>query len=119
MSYRRVIPRDLFNEANLLKCLGRVALLIEDGKAPDGLQLEHTNSSRGFAIEQDPGSGDICCTNLALVTQKGGRAFAWRGLNSRDGWSIFINARGDEEIAVFNDDGSFTEEFSQWANESI
>lgn len=24
MTYRRVIPRDLFNEADLLKCLGRL-----------------------------------------------------------------------------------------------
>ena len=30
MSYARVIPRDLFNEANLLKCLGKVALILMD-----------------------------------------------------------------------------------------
>lgn len=114
VSYRRVIPRDLFNEANLLKCLGRVALLIEDGKAPDGMKLDHTNSSCSFEIDQSPGSGDLCCVNLILVTKKQGRVLIWRGLNSRDEWPIFVCTADDDEIGVFDDAGNFTEEFLAW-----
>lgn len=112
--YKRVIPRDLFNEGNLLKCLGRVALLIEDGFAPEGMRLEHTGPAQGFEIDQAPGSGDICCINLMLVTN-GGRAHVWRSLNSRGKWPIFIGAADDEEIEVLADDGLFAEEFLVWA----
>lgn len=34
MTYQREIPRDLFNEANLLKCLGQISLIAHD--RPDG-----------------------------------------------------------------------------------
>lgn len=112
--YLRVLPRDLFNESNLLKCLGRVALLIEDGKAPDGMRLEHTNQTGGFEIDQNPGSGDLCCLNLMLVT-KAGRAHIWRGLNSRDEWPITIGTEDLEDIEVLDGAGNFTEEFLAWA----
>lgn len=36
MSYFRVIPRDLFNEASLLKCYGRLAILLDDMRSPLG-----------------------------------------------------------------------------------
>ena len=114
MSYKRVIPRDLFNEANLLKCLGRVALLIEDGKAPKGMRLHHTNPDGGFEIDQSPGSGDIYCSNLTIVTRTG-RAHIWRGLNSRDEWPIFVATDDDEAIEILDKTGNFTEEFVQWA----
>jgi hypothetical protein len=117
VSYRRVIPRDLFNEANLLKCLGRISLLIEDGKAPEGMRLAYTNPTRGFEIDQSPGSGDLCCLNLMLVT-KAGRAHIWRGLNSRDEWPIFVVNADEEEIEVFDDNGAFAKEFLMWAKGS-
>lgn len=40
-SYRRVLPRDLFNEAKLLKCLGQLSLMIHDGKCE--LRVEHSD----------------------------------------------------------------------------
>ena len=113
MSYKRVIPRDLFNESSLLKCLGRVALLIADGKAPEGMRLEHTNPTKGFEIDQSPSSGDLCCLNLVLVT-KGGRAFIWRGLNSREEWSIFVGTDYYEDIELLDSKGNFTAEFLAW-----
>jgi hypothetical protein len=36
VSYFRVIPRDLFNEASLLKCYGRLAILLDDMRSPLG-----------------------------------------------------------------------------------
>lgn len=110
--YIRVLPRDLFNESSLLKCLGRLSLLIEDGMAPEGMSLEHSGLL-GFEIDQDPGSGDIYCRNLLLVA-KGGRALVWRSLNSRGKWPVHII--GEEEIEIFNEEGNFTPEFLAWAN---
>lgn len=44
--YQRVLPRDLFNEAALLKCLGKVALWIHEGMLPL-LTVEHTPVGAG------------------------------------------------------------------------
>ena len=40
MTYRRVLPRDLFNEAKLLKCLGQLALIIHDGQDSAGQTVQ-------------------------------------------------------------------------------
>ncbi len=117
-SYKRVLPRDLFNEASLLKCLGRVSLLIEDGMAPSGMRLEHTGQN-GFEIDQSPGSGDLCCMNLMLITPDGRRSFLWRNHNSREEWPLFVGAMVDgeeEEIEVFDTVGNFTSEFVVWVS---
>lgn len=63
---KRVIPRDLFNEAKLLKCMGQVALLIHDGCGWN-LELEHDDSEfEGFQIEQNRVDGSLIVVNLAL-----------------------------------------------------
>lgn len=116
MSYLRVIPRDLFNEANFLKCLGRIALLIEDGMAPDGLVLHHSSPERGFEIAMDSGSGDLMMSNMVLVSKSGRKAWLHRLLNSRDEWPVYIvDYNGDDEIEVFNQDATFTAEFLAWS----
>ena len=48
MNYVRVIPRDLFNESKLLKCLGQLQLYI------------HDNNRMGFKVEFDGEPFDIC-----------------------------------------------------------
>ena len=68
----------------------------------------------GFEIDQSPGSGDIYCSNLTIVTRTG-RAHIWRGLNSRDEWPIFVATDDDEAIEILDKTGNFTEEFVQWA----
>ena len=39
--YTRVLPRDLFNEAKLMKCMGLLTLLIHDELIPDCLKFEY------------------------------------------------------------------------------
>ena len=122
MKYRRVIPRDLFNEANLLKCLGQAALLILDGKSPDGLELTHRHAQTDFLVEMDPGDGSIYCTNISLKSAKGTKVTPRRPCNSREPWPLYIVVyEGDPEleceIAVFDDKGSFSEEFVNWVKE--
>jgi len=104
--YVRVIPRDLFNEANLLKCLGRVYINLESADCPD-VSLEH--DSAPFAVAQDSDSGALCVENVTLkVRGKPYRLF--RPLNSRRSWPLWLYPNDDTEIEVFTDDGAFSEE---------
>lgn len=113
MSYMRVIPRDLFNEAKLLKCLGQLALIIHDGVGvPRGLALTHDDAeAAGFQIEQDQGTGALYCVNLEL-TLKGQLIALHSPYNSKAAYPLqFI--LDDNEGAVFADDGTLSDEFRQ------
>jgi hypothetical protein len=113
MPYQRVIPRDLFNEAKLLKCLGQLSLLIHDGKA-GALVMDHDKPERGFVIDQDPSCGAIYCTNLR-VSLKGRRIRVKSSLNSRDAYPlVFEYDENKTEGEVFNNDGTLATEFTDW-----
>ena len=110
MTYLRVIPRDLFNEANLLKCYGRIYLNLETANNPEA-ELEHDGDA--FVVEQNENSGGIYVSNVTLKVR--GRAYRLeRPLNSRASWPLFLIDENDEEVAVFNEDGSFTKEFADF-----
>lgn len=108
MTYKRVIPRDLFNEASLLKCLGRLYILT-DGR--DTIELTHRGGR--FDIEQSEDDGSISCPGVMIVI--GGRLFTHRRpLNSREPWPLYVRPAYDDEsddIAVFDDNGDLTPEF--------
>jgi hypothetical protein len=110
MSYKRVIPRDLFNEAKLLKCLGQLSLIIHDGVGvPRGLSLEHENPEEGFRIEQDDSTGAIYCSNLECFF--GGRLIGLRSpLNSKEAYPLQFVLE-DDEGSVFNANGMLAVEF--------
>ncbi len=109
MSYTRVIPRDLFNEAKLLKCLGQLALLIHDNNR-FGVALEHDEEpDRGFVIEQDRSSGALLCSNLSCYCN--GRLIGLRSpYNSKEPYPLTFILE-DNEGQVFNPDGTFHVEF--------
>lgn len=52
-NYHRVIPRDFFNESKLLKCMGRLALLIHENKLPEGINIVIEESGEPFDIKQN------------------------------------------------------------------
>lgn len=107
MSYVRVIPRDLFNEANLLKCLGQMVLLLE--RREHTAYLVEPTSAGPFQIEQDPASGAISVVNLPFTI--GGKPYRLtRPLNSRRPWPLYCEDE-DDATAVFEDDGLLTQEF--------
>ncbi len=56
MAYLRVIPRDLFNEGNLLKCLGRIYINLE---SLPGISAELVETGGPFHIEQNEDDGSI------------------------------------------------------------
>lgn len=107
MSYTRVIPRDLFNEANLLKCYGRIYINLETAGL-DNVELVHDGEP--FDIQQDENSGDIFVANVVLEAA-GKPCRLHRPLNSRAPWPLCLTTDEEEQIQVFNEDGAFTDEF--------
>lgn len=120
--YTRVVPRDLFNESKLLKCLGQLVLLIHDGMAPPKLSYEHVNHEGiGFVICQDYDSGDIWCANVRFNI--GNRPLhVVNPLNSREPYPLVCQTvitededgeplEESEWVDVFTDDGKLTAEF--------
>ncbi len=108
MSYIRVLPRDLFNEAKLLKCLGILALKIHDGNLGPMLRFDHEHPNLGFIIDQTI-DGDTYVRNLFFFINDQ-RIELFSPLNSREVNPLY--AVYDEEMySVFDDDGNFNIEF--------
>lgn len=111
MSYRRVIPRDLFNEANLLKCYGRISILA-DFYQPGEIELRQTHDGH-FDVRQNSSSGGLEIFNVRLYING---VWHWleRPLNSRKAWPLYVTGTPDDPdfdaIEVFDKDGQFSEE---------
>lgn len=109
MSYNRVIPRDLFNEGNLLKCYGQIYIELETMREADAALVEG-DIENGFHIEQDEDDGSISIVNVHLEV-RGTRYPLRRPLNARGSYPLYLSVGEDEdEIAVFCEAGRFTEE---------
>jgi hypothetical protein len=106
--YVRVIPRDLFNEAGLGKAMGRVYILLEEHCVEDAQLLPEQVSS--FDIKQDQSSGNIRVVNIQFKVGDQ-EWYLERPLNTRASWSLLARLPDySEEIEVFNEDGSFTDD---------
>jgi hypothetical protein len=108
MTYRRVIPRDLFNEANLLKCLGQLYLKLEPGG--HNAVLHHARPNEDFGVTQSDADGSISVRNVVLFVRDE-IVLLHRPLNSREPYPLYATTPEDEEIAVFNDFGDLTDSF--------
>lgn len=115
MTYLRVIPRDLFNEGNLLKCYGRLWILLDETRGHNARlgDKDGDHSGEPFEVMQNEATGGITLVNLPFTI--GGEVWRLeRPLNSRETWPLYcINVESEDEIAVFDDDGRFTSEFVQ------
>jgi hypothetical protein len=100
MTYIRVLPRDAFNESKLLKCVGRLVLLIEDRKAPG---WSYDFDGEPFQIEQDQNDGSIYVRNIQFI-RNGDPVALSSGLNSRAPWPL----RDENGDSIFDDDGNLT-----------
>lgn len=113
--YPRQIPRDLFNEASLLKMIGQVYLKLETTR--DHRAALMPEQVHAFDIEQDQATGGISLTNVHFLV-RGQRYRLTRPLNARDPWPLYLqamNAEDDfEEIAVFDEQGNFTDEMKKF-----
>jgi hypothetical protein len=110
MSYRREIPRDLFNEANLLKCYGRIYVNLETAGVPDA---ELVYSGGAFDVQQDLSTGNLFLANVKLKV-RGRECRLSRVLNSQRSWPLLLILDNDDEFDVFSDDGSFSPEMMEF-----
>ena len=106
--YLRVIPRDLYNEAKLLKCLGKVALEVHN----EMIELIIHFDGSGFLIKQEESDGSIYCDNLRFTDKRGVAIYFSSPLNSKLNWPLYFEMRL-YTYPVFDDAGFFTEEFSR------
>lgn len=112
MSYKREIPRDLFNEAKLLKCLGLLSLKIHDGKLPPFVEIEHYQDPQreeygepdsGFDIRQDPSDGSIYSSSIRILI-KGKQIPHHARLNDRSNFSLMLHI-DEVDYDVFDEEG--------------
>ena len=117
-TYEGVLPRDLFNEAKLLKCMGRlVALLIHEGKLPLAIAHDAEQSHR-FLIEQDRSSGDIFVSNMTVTRPDGSGLDFSSLLNSRRAYPLVcIDPESHTDVVVFDGLGKPTADFVEMVNE--
>lgn len=109
MGYDRVLPRDLFNEAKLLKCLGQLCMLIHDELC--NLRVYHnTKYYEGFNIQQDASDGGLFVQNLEFTTLSGMPVCVCVILNARSPYPMLFQLHGNEYL-LFNDDGQLSAEY--------
>lgn len=111
-NYPRVLPRDLFNESKLLKCLGRIVMFIEDGMAPKNLVYGYTGSNTDPFMVGLVDDGHLKLLGLhfscshALLEMK-------IAYNTKGVWPLLCDYE-DVEYKVFTEDGILTQEFLQF-----
>lgn len=114
MSYKRVLPRDYFNESKLLKCLGHLALQIHNGRdKAAGIDVEiYDNSGASFNIQLSE------CGHLYEINHPvkvgGENVIMMTPYNSKANYPL-ICEHGIENYDVFTTEGEFTEEFINFA----
>lgn len=115
--YTRVIPRDLFNESKLLKCLGQLALLVHNGvdnegrAVPQSLKVEHDGSP--FGVEQCEADGGLYCTTVWFRAGDQ-RLELYTNYNDRSPYPLLCDGGDSGYIEVFEDDGSLTASFVEY-----
>ena len=109
-NYNRVFPRDFFNESKLLKCLGRLSLLVHDRLAPKEITMEHiiTDSQQGIEIGLMD-DGHLRANNIVIAIN-GAPAIFKTVYNSKARYPFYLDYEYCE-YPVFDDNGDFTEEF--------
>jgi len=106
--YTRVIPRDFFNEAKLLKCMGQLSLKILDGKLPENIKIEIDESGEAFEIGLT-NDGRLFLNNYDTTINDTYVSLSTI-YNSQNQYPL-ICFHDDEEITVFDNDGNFTDDF--------
>ncbi len=94
----RTIPRDFFNEAKLLKCLGRFHLQIENNP-----RIKFDFDGEAFEIKQNESDGSLYCANYHIFID-GVFVDLFTPYNSKENWPLIIRIH-DSEFYVFDENG--------------
>lgn len=111
-NYTRVIPRDFFNEAKLLKCMGLLSLKILDANVPEEIKITMEDSGDPFEVHLSD-EGSLFLTNYR--TRINGVPVVFKTTyNSKSNYPFFCEYDYCD-YAVFTEDGDFDDEFLQFA----
>lgn len=113
MGYHRVIPRDLFNDADLLKCIGRLWILTD---GIDGVFWTNPQARESFQIFQNDDDGSTYVQNVTLYIRNE-RCRLSRPLNSREPWPLYLTFPDDSVIPVFDGQGGLSSEMENFLHE--
>lgn len=107
-NYTRVLPRDAFNEAMLLKCIAFLTLHIENNYFTD---LAYDFDGEAFNVVQSE-DGSISVANLEFMqASTGDRIEFYTAMNARASFPLecIVN---DDYVDVFHPNGDYTDEFN-------
>jgi len=108
MKYRRTVPRDFFNEAKLLKCMGVLSLRILDGKLPPGIDIKMAEPGTGFKIDL-LSDGSLTVSNYPVTIN--GQVVTMKTIYNTKANFPLVCELDYEETTVFDDNGDWDEEF--------
>lgn len=114
-TYTRVVPRDLFNESKLLKCLGQLALIILDGcdssnrACPKGLR--YRISGRRFRIEQREEDGHLVVVSGIRFLVGDRHLSLYSHYNSKDAYPLRCETNDGDAVPVLAENGTLSDEF--------
>jgi hypothetical protein len=113
LNYGRVVPRDLFNESKLLKCIGQLCLLIHNNDTPVEMSFEHNRESFKIELLME---GSLTITNVIISIKNKPYMFKTT-YNSKSNYPLFV-VDGYDEYPVFDNNGEFDEEFIEFCNKN-
>jgi len=96
----RVLPRDAFNDGNILKSIGALTMAIEDKLAG---KWTYEYDGLPFDIQQDEADGSTSVKNVSFFFD-GIPVSVSRPMNSRKSWPLYI-LWNDETESIFNEEG--------------
>lgn len=116
MQYERVIPRDFFNEAKLLKCLGHLSVKIHDKLLPKGLDIKIKETGEPFEVRlHEDGTLEVVNYPVKVNNYKVRLVSRYNSKSSYPLMCVYENRRDYIEEDVFTEDGEFTQEFLDMA----
>jgi hypothetical protein len=100
MSYKRVIPRDFFNESKLLKCLGKIELYLMGNK---NISVQFDNER--FLIEQNDSDGSLYVSNYKVYIGED-EVSLYIPYNCKENWPLMADYCGSTYY-LLNESGDF------------
>lgn len=112
MEYQRVIPRDLFNDAKLLKCMGMLCLNILDNKMPSekvGMVAELKDDFFHIDLLEE---GNLCISNIIITINN--KVINFHTTYNSKSPHPFYAYHEYVEYPVFDDAGEYEKEFIEF-----
>lgn len=113
--YNRVLPRDLFNEAKLLKCIGHLIIMIQENREPASCKMSYSDLliPDRFDVALLP-EGSLVIQNLGIAVNRKPYIFKTT-YNSKANFPLFVQHK-DADYRVFDEEGKWDSEFHEFLN---